>query len=217
MSIASRTRRQRFRAVRALDLYSESPRYYYPWKAPLGERIIKYLNLNLNLNMSHVPSPLHKRSWGRNAWHGPAWEVTRRTNKWEKSLVANHSEALLNWAPTLCSWNARAFNLTLIDYKYFVFSETAEAFHKDMIAPRYHHNLLCNITTGLTGFLLVLIFFNELLMDILLLSDLPIHNDLYLLTVNSYQAFYGFSERDEASEKEKVVYTHYSEYFPLRN
>ena len=86
-----------------------------------------------------------------------------------------------------------------------------------MIAPRYHHNLLCNFTTGLTGFLLVLIFFNELLMDSLLLSDLPIHNDLYLLTVNSYQAFYGFSERDEASEKEKVVYMHYSEYFPLRN
>ena len=54
-------------------------------------------------------------------------------------------------------------------------------------------------------------------MDSLLLSDLPIHNDLYLLTVNSYQAFRGFSERDEASEKEKVVYMHYSEYFPLRN
>ena len=74
-----------------------------------------------------------------------------------------------------------------------------------MIAPHYHHNLLCNITTGLTGFLLVLIFFNELLMDSLMLSDLPIHNDLYLLTVNSYQAFCGFSERDEASKKEKVV------------
>ena len=83
-----------------------------------------------------------------------------------------------------------------------------------MIAPHYHHNLLCNITTGLTGFLLVLIFFNELLMDSLMLSDLPIHNDLYLLTVNSYQAIYSFSERDEASENEKVVYTHYSEYFP---
>ena len=37
-------------------------------------------------------------------------------------------------------------------------------------------------------------------MDSLLLSDLPIHNDLHLLTVNSYQAFYSFSERDEASE-----------------
>ena len=74
-----------------------------------------------------------------------------------------------------------------------------------MIAPRYYHNLLCNITTGLTGFLLVLIFFNELLMDSLLLSDLPIHNNLYLLTVNSYQSFYSFSERDEASKKEKVV------------
>ena len=54
-------------------------------------------------------------------------------------------------------------------------------------------------------------------MESLFLSDLPIHNDLYLLTVNSYQSFYSFSERDEASEKEKVVYTHYSEYFALRN
>ena len=54
-------------------------------------------------------------------------------------------------------------------------------------------------------------------MDSLMLSDLPIHNDLHLLTVNSYQAFYSFSERDEASKKEKVVYMHYSEYFPLRN
>ena len=104
----------------------------------------------------------------------------------------------------LCSWNAGAFNLTLTDYKHFVFSETAEALQKD-IAPRYHHNLLCSITTGLTGFLLVLIFFNELLMDSLLLSDLPIHNDLYILTVNSNKAFGGFSERDEASEKAKVV------------
>ena len=204
MWIVSRTRRQRGRAVRALDLYSESSRYYYPWKAPLGERIIKYLNSILNLNLSRVPSPLHKRSWRRNAWQNPAWDATRRTNKWENSLVASHSETLLNWPPTLCSWNARAFNLTLIDYKYFVFSGTAEALHKD-IAPRYHHNLLCSITTSLTGFLLVLIFSNELLMDSLLLSDLPIHNDLYLMTVNSYKAFYSFSERDEASKKETVV------------
>ena len=42
-------------------------------------------------------------------------------------------------------------------------------------------------------------------MDSLLLSDLPIHNDLYILTVNSNKAFGGFSERDEASEKAKVV------------
>ena len=37
-----------------------------------------------------------------------------------------------------------------------------------------------------------LIFFDDLLVNILLLSDLTIHYRTHLLTVNSYQAFNGF-------------------------
>ena len=51
------------------------------------------------------------------------------------------------------------------------------------------------VTCCKTRFLLVLIFFNNLLVKSLLLSNLPIYYHSHLLTVSSHQAFHGFSVR----------------------